>query len=175
QPTVLPDILLGSEALSATALCLSFAARLDKIGEADDFSANETFLDVGVNGPRRFPGGQAFANRPGAIFFAADGQKGEVTAFVKRPEKQCFRMLKFLTRANHDGFIGVEIVGGNGLEFIGSQAGVEEEALGFKQGLYLLESVAFGRLGIPSQSCLHELKVLENQVCLGIDGGQEGV
>src|ERR1035437_7796569 len=70
---VLHHILFEFQALLPRALRLGLASGFDEIREAGYLRADETFLDVRMDGARRFPGGRAFANRPGAIFLAADG------------------------------------------------------------------------------------------------------
>jgi hypothetical protein len=69
----LHDVLLGFQALLAGSLGLGFSAGRDEVLETDDLGPNKPLLKIGVDGAGSFPRTNAFANRPGAIFFAADG------------------------------------------------------------------------------------------------------
>src|ERR1017187_7946237 len=88
EVVVLHHILFEFQALLARALRLGFASGFDEIGEAGYLGADETFLDVRMDGARRFPGGRAFANRPGAVFLAADGQERDVAGIRKGAQEQ---------------------------------------------------------------------------------------
>jgi len=74
---------LEFETLFARAFGLSLAARRAEIRKTDDFRADEPFLDVRVDGARRFPGGRARANRPGAVFLSSDREKADVTGLFE--------------------------------------------------------------------------------------------
>src|ERR1035441_8352267 len=66
EVVVLHHILFEFQALLAGALCLGLASGFDKVREAGYLRADEAFLDVRMDGARRFPGGRPLANRPGA-------------------------------------------------------------------------------------------------------------
>ena len=110
QVVVLHDILLEFQALLAGALGLGLAAGFDEIGEADDLRANEALLDVRMDGARRFPGGRAFANRPGAVLLAADGEERDVAGVREGAQEQRLGVLQFLARRDGDRLVGVKAV-----------------------------------------------------------------
>src|SRR5690349_8755023 len=95
---VLHHVSLEFQALFAGAFGLRLTAGFNQIRKADDLRADEAFLNVRMNGAGGFPGGYSGANRPGAIFFAADGQKTDVTALLKRAHQQSIgtRQIGFL-------------------------------------------------------------------------------
>src|SRR6516225_9713360 len=83
EVVVLHHILLRFEALFPGALGLGFAPGSDKIFKADDLGADKALLNIGVDRARSFPGGDSFANGPGAIFFAADCQEANIARLSK--------------------------------------------------------------------------------------------
>src|ERR1035441_4560601 len=88
EVVVLHHILFEFQALLAGALCLGLASGFDKVREAGYLRADEAFLDVRMDGARRFPGGRPLANRPGAVFLAADGQERDVASIRKGVQEQ---------------------------------------------------------------------------------------
>src|SRR5438034_8664076 len=92
---ILDDILFRFQPLFAGAFGLSLATRFDEIGKADYFGANKSLLHVGVDGAGGFPRADAFANRPGAVFLSAYGEKGNVTRLFEGPQQKGFGLLKF--------------------------------------------------------------------------------
>ena len=78
QVVVLHDVGLRLQPHFAGALGLRFAARRDEIRKADDFRADETLLDVRVNGATGLPD-RRIAGR------AWNGEFRRTTRFMRKP------------------------------------------------------------------------------------------
>src|SRR2546425_11532466 len=80
QVIVLHNVRFCFQAQFAGSCGLRFATGLDDIVKADDLSADEPFLNVGVDDTAGFPRRGAVADRPGAVFLSSHGQETDVAA-----------------------------------------------------------------------------------------------
>src|SRR5438128_3445433 len=175
QIVVLDDVLFGFQALFAGAFGLGFAAGLNKILKTNDLGTDEALLNVRVDGSGSFPGADAFADWPGAIFFAADGQKANVSGALKGAQEQRIRALKLVAGRYGDRFVGIETMRGDGLKFLRTDVGVEDKLFVFQDGFDFFQRASFLRLRVTAKAGFDKLQIFEDQVGPGFIEGEDGV